>query len=1061
MKGLLWNCRGVSQNGMGNCLKNLLHEFGADVVGLQETMKKKYTDKFFRQIDPNKLYAWHWLPAIGRSGGILCGAKLERFDVLKFENRNFSIAASVFDKKMRKELLLVTVYGPAHDEQKEEFLTELANICASRRAPMLIGGDFNILRFSTEKNKKFIVNKYTDLFNSVINSFNLRDLALNGGKFTWSNNQADPTLEKLDRILMSDDWEGMFPLTNLRKIPRHMSDHSPLLLCTEQEKAKKTKAFCFETAWIKHTDFLPKMQEIWGDSVVAKNAVDKWYIKINRVKKFLKGWGQNLRGQNKRYRNILQSELAELELLEENAPLSQNLLDRKTFIQTEMLRIQEEEELYWHKRSNLNWLLKGDCNTDYFHKVANGKRRKNMIYSLQHNDSTIEGDEEILKHATNYYRDLFGPSDSPLCAMDPDSWDQNEKVNPEENEWLTRPFTEEEIKKAVFSMEKNTAPGPDHLPVEFYQACWDIVKNDFMEMILEFEQKKLDTGRLCYGNITLIPKIKEANKIQQYRPICLLNVSYKIITKVLMLRLEHCLGRIINKCQTAFLKGRNVMEGVLSLHEILHDAKIRGKEGLILKLDFEKAHDKLCWKFLFDCFQQRGFSPTWCSWIKEVVTCGTLSVKANDMMGNYFKTNRGVRQGDPLSPLLFNLAADSLAKMINKAQENGLIKGMIPEYIPNGVAILQYADDTILCLEDDEESAQNMKFLLYMYEKMSGLKINFSKSEVIMVTEDVQKSKRYSELMNCSIGSWPIKYLGVPVSGSRLHIKDWLMLDEKLLKRLEGWKVSNLSLGGRLVLINSCLSSIPTYCMSMFLLPKTILKRMDSTRKRFFWQGTGTKRKYYLVKWSKVTLPKRKGGLGIKDLRKLNISLLSKWWWKIESGEGLWQEIVQKKYIKRHTLHELKARPNNSPVWNDLLKVKELYLRGRIVRIGNGLTTDFWRDAWCGLVPLKEKFPELFAICNESKGSVAWFANNRWRLTFRRWLDCEAQTQLRRLNDLLLASALSDDKDFPRWIWENSGLLKQEEKSSLELGALALKEAALHFHPQGATADDTGIVLLQ
>ncbi|CAN6252305.1 unnamed protein product [Urochloa humidicola] len=598
---------------------------------------------------------------------------------------------------------LVIVYGPAQDDNKEQFLTELSSICASRKYPMLIGGDFNILRFSGEKNKTFHSNKFTDMFNWIINTYELRDLALNGGIYTWSNNHKDPTLEKLDRVLISEDWEDIFPLTHLRKFPRYISDHNPLLLCTEQEKVKKSKKFSFETSWIKHPDFLDKVKEIWGVEVFAKNAVEKWHIKLNRLRKFLKGWGQNLKGQTRRYRKILEKELTNLEKQEEDLILPQNLLDRKTFIQTELLRLMEEEELYWHKRSNKNWLLEGDNNTGYFHRIANGKKRKNTIFSLQHEDSQIEGDENILNHATMYYKSLFGPSDSPKFKMDPDCWDQHEKVTDQENEVLTRPFSEEEIKHVVLSMEKNTAPGPDNIPIEFYQAGWEIIKKDLMDMIEEFYENKLDIERLNYGIITLIPKTKEANKIQQYRPICLLNVSYKIITRALMLRLEGCMGRIINKCQTAFIKGRNIMEGVLSLHEILHDTKQKKKDGLVVKLDFEKAYDKINWEFLFDCLQQRGFNATWCGWIRNVVTSGTLSVKTNDKIGSYFKSGKGVRQGDPLSPLLFNLAADTLAKMLQKAQENGLIKGLVPEYVPNGVAILQYADDTILCLQDNNE----------------------------------------------------------------------------------------------------------------------------------------------------------------------------------------------------------------------------------------------------------------------------------------------------------------------------------------------------------------------
>jgi hypothetical protein len=145
------------------------------------------------------------------------------------------------------------------------------------------------------------------------------------------------------------------------------------------------------------------------------------------------------------------------------------------------------------------------------------------------------------------------------------------------------------------------------------------------------------------------------------------------------------------------------MDGILALHKILHDTRVRKKDGLILKLDFEKAYDKLNWDFLFDCLEQRGFCKKWYHWIKLVMSSGTVSAKVNNINGIYFKSGRGVRQGGPLSPFLFNIAADTLAKMISLAQKNNLVKGLVPEYFENGVAVLQYADDIILCIQDDKE----------------------------------------------------------------------------------------------------------------------------------------------------------------------------------------------------------------------------------------------------------------------------------------------------------------------------------------------------------------------
>ncbi|WVZ95069.1 hypothetical protein U9M48_040874 [Paspalum notatum var. saurae] len=183
-------------------------------------------------------------------------------------------------------------------------------------------------------------------------------------------------------------------------------------------------------------------------------------------------------------------------------------------------------------------------------------------------------------------------------------------------------------------------------------------------------------------------------------------------------------------------------------------------------------YDKVSWDFMFECLRMRGFGPQWCSWMKQVVVGGTVSVKSNDMLVTIFK-------GDLLSPILFNFVADCLAQMIINSQKSNLICGLTEHLIPGGVCILQYANDTILCLKNDKEKVRNLKILLYVYEMMFGLKINFSKSEVILVNGGPDLEQEYTDLFNCQVGVFPIRYLGVPVSPSRLHSVDWIPLEEK------------------------------------------------------------------------------------------------------------------------------------------------------------------------------------------------------------------------------------------------------------------------------------------
>ena len=138
------------------------------------------------------------------------------------------------------------------------------------------------------------------------------------------------------------------------------------------------------------------------------------------------------------------------------------------------------------------------------------------------------------------------------------------------------------------------------------------------------------------------------------------------------------------------------------------------------------------------------------------------------------------------------------------------------------------------------------------------------------------------------------------------------------------WKGGTMSVAGRSTLINSSLNNAPIYHMSIYLLPKTIVSRLDKIRRSFFWQGEGTRKKYYLIKWTKICKHKKKGGLGIKDIRKMNISLLCKWWWKLDNEDGLWQQIIHVKYLNGKSICVVSHRQTDSAMSSGLLKIRDI-----------------------------------------------------------------------------------------------------------------------------------------
>jgi hypothetical protein len=227
------------------------------------------------------------------------------------------------------------------------------------------------------------------MFNYIINSCELRDLEMSGCQFTWSNNHASPTLEKLDRFLVSKEWELLFPLTTVHKLAREVSDHNPLILDTMENREQRSREFRFEKRWLKEDSFVSRVDRIWARPVRFSDSLGKFQSKLKNVKNNFKGWGANIRGNDIRKRKELSSELKNLEDLDKISALCDNQMQRRIVIQQELMSLFEHEEEIWHPRGKENWLLKGDNNTEYYHRIANGHKRKNTIYSLQDGSNTI------------------------------------------------------------------------------------------------------------------------------------------------------------------------------------------------------------------------------------------------------------------------------------------------------------------------------------------------------------------------------------------------------------------------------------------------------------------------------------------------------------------------------------------------------------------------------------------------------------------------------------------------------------------------------------------------
>jgi hypothetical protein len=297
------------------------------------------------------------------------------------------------------------------------------------------------------------------------------------------------------------------------------------------------------------------------------------------------------------------------------------------------------------------------------------------------------GNENLKIYITKYYKKLFGnPLKNDFSLMG-DRIHVVPQLSSIQNRLLIANFTADEVHEAISQMEHNKVAGPDGFPAEFDQHFWEVLKDDLMALFTCFQKGDLPLFKLNFGIITLLPKKEDASQIQQYRPICLLNVSFKIFTKVATNRVSEVAHKVIKPTELAFMPGRHILEGVVVLHETIHGLHRNKLDVVLFKIDFEKSYDKVKWSFLQQVLRMKGFDPIWCERIRNYVQGGSFGIMVNDGIDHNFQTRKGLRQGDPLSPILFNIVADMLAILIAWAKEVGKVGSLLPHLVDGGISI--------------------------------------------------------------------------------------------------------------------------------------------------------------------------------------------------------------------------------------------------------------------------------------------------------------------------------------------------------------------------------------
>ena len=507
------------------------------------------------------------------------------------------------------------------------------------------------------------------------------------------------------------------------------------------------------------------------------------------------------------------------------------------------------------------------------------------------------------------------------------------------------------MKDALFQMFPTKAPGPDGLPAHFFQRHWSLCGEEVTKVVLRILRGGDDPS--CVNNtlLVLIPKVTAADELSQFRPISLCNVIYKIASKVAANRLKLVLPQIISEEQSAFVPGRLITDNVITAYECLHFMKKKRPRDVrccALKLDMKKAYDRVEWDYLRAIMTQLGFHRLWVDMVMRLITTVSFSVLFNGERLNSFLPTRGIRQGDPISPYLFLLAAEGFSCLLNSRLQSSTLKGIKVAPSAPVVSHLLFADDSLLFFGANLENAQVINDVMETYYRASGQQINMDKSS-IHFAKGVSNSTReeLKNLLNVHNESLSEKYLGMPsdvgvsANGAFKYLKDTVW------KRVQGWMEQSLSAGGKEVLIKAVVQAIPTYSMSCFKLPKGLCEHINGIVRSFWWGSKEGKRKPCWVAWDEMIKPKNWGGLGFRDIELFNLALLARQAWRIlNDANSLSARILKAVYYPEAEFLDADVGSSPSRMWRAISEGKDALVQGLIRRIGTEETTNIWSMNW-------------------------------------------------------------------------------------------------------------------
>jgi len=848
------NINGLFNDDKRKLLSKYIKTVNVEIILLQEIHDNKYLNKGeFLQF--KKYYSIESEKKWGVAILIKSNSQLKIEEIIKDE---IGCLIAIKGNINNEKLLICSIYLPHNLLAAFQTIDKLKQIVSNNtNRKVIIGGDFNFeVKQDTRGYKNKVRNYYNKKIEHLLEDAKTEKNSLSTINFTHTQYQ-NYTQTSIDRILINSNLSDQITFHYVSSTA--ISDHNPIFIGVKIHQIDIGKP-----KWILKINTLEheNVKKI-VIRILSKNKPDNilWATHfdnlIDELTKELKTLQKEVNTNRNSVLTKLHDKLIALEKTNNiNNPEYKLIKEKINEIEIEKLNNKHYEEARF-------WYANGEKPTKSFFN-RNKEKSSNIINSIKYNNKQSGSTNDMLKFTHDYFKSLYSSKQININLL-------SETLNKTKTQYsfkshhdnLNSDFNEKEIKAAIDNLAPEKAPGPDGIVMALFKNFknqWiPILTNLFNEILIRKKTPKNFENSV----ISLVPKPTTPSinsEPKDWRPITLTNSAYKIFTKCLANRLTDIVEKCIGPHQTGFVQGRDIRENILTAQSLIEHYKTNNQKIALLLLDWEKAFDRVDHRSLINILKHLDFPPMLLNAVIAIYRNSWAAVKINNKLSKQFKINSGVKQGCPLSPILFIIIIEVLHsqfRLNDNIKQNHLIKQKSQGY----------ADDTLLLINNNDELNEFYNEIK-IYCNITGAKVNDDKSKMLLIGKWVNIPTNVI-ITNAENG---IKYLGAKISFP-IDKTAWDKIKNNIETTLRRWKYCPLSLFGKKIIVETLALSKLWYLASIYFIPHEILKVIESIVSKFY-KGT---RKKNPIQIKRLTIPKDQGGLDFLDIRAKSTALTAKW----------------------------------------------------------------------------------------------------------------------------------------------------------------------------------------